>query len=56
MYLLQKQTDMSLTIYRQAFEAAAGQKELELMCLYEIGRLGETPLYEIGRSGETPFV
>lgn len=34
---LRKQTDLSLTLYRQAFDAAAGQKELELMCLYEIG-------------------
>ena len=30
---------MSLTLYRQSFDAAAGQKELELMCLYEIGKL-----------------
>jgi hypothetical protein len=35
--LFQKKTDESLELYRQALEAAKGQKELELMNLYEIG-------------------
>lgn len=35
--LFQKKTDESLELYRKALEAAKGQKELELMNLYEIG-------------------
>ncbi|KAK3583206.1 hypothetical protein CHS0354_025726 [Potamilus streckersoni] len=34
---LRKQVDSSLTCYNQALDAAAGQREVELMCLYEIG-------------------
>lgn len=34
---LRKKTDESLELYRKALEAAKGQKELELMNLYEIG-------------------
>ncbi|XP_053383127.1 tetratricopeptide repeat protein 39C-like isoform X2 [Mercenaria mercenaria] len=34
---LRKQTDLSLKMYNEAFKAADGQKELELMCQYEIG-------------------
>ncbi|XP_060601500.1 tetratricopeptide repeat protein 39C-like [Ruditapes philippinarum] len=34
---LRKQTDLSLKMYNEAFQAADGQKELELMCQYEIG-------------------
>lgn len=34
---LRKQTDLSLKMYNEAYKAADGQKELELMCLYEIG-------------------
>ncbi|XP_052250371.1 tetratricopeptide repeat protein 39C-like [Dreissena polymorpha] len=34
---LRKQTDLSLKMYSDAYKAAGGQKELELMCLYEIG-------------------
>lgn len=34
---LKKKTDESLELYRKALEAAKGQKELELMNLYEIG-------------------
>ncbi|XP_052096836.1 tetratricopeptide repeat protein 39C-like [Mytilus californianus] len=34
---LRKKTDESLELYRRALEAAKGQKELELMNLYEIG-------------------
>ena len=33
----QKKTDESLELYRRALEAGRGQKELELMNLYEIG-------------------
>lgn len=34
---LRQQTELSLKMYSDAYKAADGQKELELMCLYEIG-------------------
>ncbi|KAL5013915.1 hypothetical protein ScPMuIL_008185 [Solemya velum] len=34
---LKRQTDLSLEKYQQALEAAAGERECELMCQYEIG-------------------
>ena len=34
----QKQTDLSLQMYEKALEAASGQKEIEFMCQYEIGK------------------
>ncbi|XP_052764413.1 tetratricopeptide repeat protein 39C-like [Mya arenaria] len=34
---LRKQMDLSLKLYNEAYKSADGQKELELMCLYEIG-------------------
>ncbi|XP_012937049.1 tetratricopeptide repeat protein 39C [Aplysia californica] len=33
---LEKENDMSLTLYNRALEEAKGQREIELMCLYEI--------------------
>ena len=33
----QKQTDKSLEFYQKALEAAKGQREIELMCQYELG-------------------
>ncbi|WAR17330.1 TT39C-like protein, partial [Mya arenaria] len=40
-----KQMDLSLKLYNEAYKSADGQKELELMCLYEIvclGSMGDT--------------
>ncbi|XP_022308818.2 tetratricopeptide repeat protein 39C-like isoform X2 [Crassostrea virginica] len=34
---LRKQTDKSLEFYQKALEAAKGQREIELMCQYELG-------------------
>ncbi|KAL4218181.1 Tetratricopeptide repeat protein 39C [Mactra antiquata] len=34
---LRRQSDLSLKLYNEAYNAADGQKELELMCLYELG-------------------
>ncbi|XP_052708904.1 tetratricopeptide repeat protein 39C-like [Crassostrea angulata] len=34
---LRKQTDKSLEFYQKALEAAKGQREVELMCQYELG-------------------
>ncbi|XP_069106835.1 tetratricopeptide repeat protein 39C-like [Argopecten irradians] len=34
---LRRKSDDALTVYTQALEAAAGQREIELMCQYEIG-------------------
>ncbi|ESO96618.1 hypothetical protein LOTGIDRAFT_143837 [Lottia gigantea] len=33
---LRVETDASITMYRRAFDEAKGQREIELMCLYEI--------------------
>ncbi|BFZ21000.1 hypothetical protein BsWGS_24039 [Bradybaena similaris] len=33
---LEKQNDLSLALYKRALEEAKGQREIELMCLYEI--------------------
>lgn len=35
----QKQTDKSLEFYQKALEAAKGQREVELMCQYELGNV-----------------
>ena len=36
---LQKQTDKSLEFYQKALKAAKGQREIELMCQYELGNI-----------------
>ncbi|KAK6186798.1 hypothetical protein SNE40_006069 [Patella caerulea] len=33
---LRKETDLSVAMYQRAFDEAKGQREIELMCLYEI--------------------
>lgn len=36
-HTLKRENEYSLSLYRQALTVAAGQREIELMCLYEIG-------------------
>ena len=35
--ILQRNTNQALVLYQQALTEAAGQREIELMCQYEIG-------------------
>ena len=39
--IFQKENDASLETYQKALDEAAGQREIELMCLYEIGKYTE---------------
>ncbi|GAB1609947.1 tetratricopeptide repeat protein 39C-like [Argonauta hians] len=36
-HTLKRENEVALSLYRQALTVAAGQREIELMCLYEIG-------------------
>eukprot|EP00106_Octopus_bimaculoides_P014505 XP_014781947.1 PREDICTED: tetratricopeptide repeat protein 39C-like isoform X2 [Octopus bimaculoides] len=36
-HTLKRENELALSLYRQALTVAAGQREIELMCLYEIG-------------------
>ena len=38
---MQRETDKSYEMYMKAYEEAKGQREVELMCLYEISKYGD---------------